>query len=76
MGPFTEAWRAELRPFLTERGAKADLARWLVENLGGTLQTRQVQLARVLNSGVAPDLEFALACNAWTGGKKRPKPRG
>lgn len=70
MGPFTEAWRAELRPFLEERGAKADLARWLAARLGGTVETRQVQIARVLNADVSPDLEFALACNAWTAGKK------
>jgi len=69
---FTERFRQKLDGRLGERGRKAELARWLVKNLGGTLESRQVQIAKFLG-GAGADEEFVLAVPCWMDGRKLPR---
>jgi len=69
---FTERFRRNLHGRLGERGSKAELARWLVKNLGGTLESRQVQIAKFLG-GAGADAEFVLAVQCWMDGRKLPR---
>lgn len=58
---YTDTWRRRLAKFLDgERGRKAELARWLSRRVGGEVQSRKVQISRVLG-GTMPDAEFLLA---------------
>ena len=66
---FTERFRRNLHGRLGERGSKAELARWLVKNLGGALESRQVQIAKFLG-GAGADAEFVLAVQCWMDGRK------
>ncbi len=69
---FTERFRQNLDGRLGERGSKAELARWLVKKLGGTLESRQVQIAKFLG-GAGADAEFVLAVQCWMDGRKPPR---
>jgi len=66
---FTERFRQNLDERLGARGSKAELARWLVKKLGGTLESRQVQIAKFLG-GAGAAAEFVLAVQCWMDGRK------
>ena len=63
--PLTAAWREKVRRRLNERGDRNELAAYLAKQMGGTVESRRVQLARVLNNGVQPRAEFLLTISAW-----------
>lgn len=67
---YTDTWRRRLAKFLDgERGRKAELARWLADRIGGEVQSRKVQVSRVLG-GTMPDAEFLLATDDFLRQKK------
>ncbi|MGB8170966.1 MAG: hypothetical protein WCF18_25915 [Chthoniobacteraceae bacterium] len=72
--PRTDAWRVKLAAALSERGAKAELARFLCRD-GNSMESRVVQIARVLNQGMTPEPEFVLATIEWMDATAKAKPR-
>jgi hypothetical protein len=63
--PRVDRWKKKLARALDERGAKAELARWLTAQYGSTFGRWQVQIAQILNTPQVPDGEFLLAVEAF-----------
>ncbi|MEA3210963.1 MAG: hypothetical protein QOE70_4020 [Chthoniobacter sp.] len=73
--PRTDRWKADLRQQLTERGEKVALARFLCDGDESQLKQRVVQLAKVLNQGALPKVEFVLAVEEWKTLRNQKEPR-
>lgn len=71
--PHTDAWLARLRTVLdASHGRRAALARHLAGGDERQLQSRKVQLSRVLNQGTHPEPEFVLATLKWLDANSKP----
>jgi hypothetical protein len=72
----TDAWKAKLRAATEPRGKRMELARFLSDGDEAKVQSRKVQIIRVLDHGTLPEPEFVLATLEWLDGsslRKVPK---
>lgn len=69
--PFLDAWLEDLRLALDERGARADLARFLATHLQLAPQTASNRVSITLGGHTHPSGETVLAINAWIATRKR-----
>jgi hypothetical protein len=61
----TEEWKAKLRAATDGYGKRMELARFLSDGDEGSVQSRKVQIIRVLDHGTMPEPEFVLATLEW-----------
>ena len=74
--PYLDGWRITLDLAVSERGAKAELARFLESQGRRTFQACQNLVSQVLAAKIVPNAEDLLAMDAWirSQAKKRRKP--
>ncbi|MES2569347.1 MAG: hypothetical protein V4710_04750 [Verrucomicrobiota bacterium] len=63
--PFFDPWRAAAADALSERGSKAELARYLSAQYGHDERTWQTQIAHILSGRQVPNAETYLAIEHW-----------
>jgi hypothetical protein len=63
-----DAWKARLHDATEERGKRMELARFLSDGDETKVQSRKVQIIRVLDHGTVPEPEFVLATLEWLDG--------
>ena len=63
--PRTDAWIERLRYHVDARGQRAELARFLSNGATSKENAARVQISKVLDQNQRPNLEFALAADAW-----------
>jgi hypothetical protein len=68
--PLLDDWKVALIRRLNERGARTELAEWLEQHYGSTVDRWKVQISKVLNTPHVPDGEFVLAVDRWIRAQK------
>lgn len=63
--PRYNAWKEELRAAVSKRGAKTELARFMAAERKQPVQSWQIRISKLLNTGLMPNGEDLLAITAW-----------